>query len=84
MNKLPHMTRKYLNLVASRPILKKCSSIHNVTTFAVILECLVEIVDVFGKLISKNLVHLCFSYKLVVPLNPSRNRITAPHLRNKR
>ena len=45
MNKLPHMTRKYLNLVASRPILKKCSSIHNVTTFAVILECLVEMLS---------------------------------------
>jgi len=25
---------------------------------------------------------LCFSYKLVVPLNPSWDRITAPHLNN--
>ena len=92
MNKLPHMTRKYLNLVASKPILKKLSSIHNVTKF---LECLGEMfsqnldrfpdppVDVLGNLNSKNLVHLCFSYKLVVPLNPSWNRITAPHLKNK-
>ena len=45
MNKLPHMTKKYLNLVASMPILKKLSSIHNVTNFAIILECLVELVS---------------------------------------
>ena len=48
MNKLPHMTRKYLNLVARRPILKKLPSIHNVTKFAVILECL-------GEMFSQNL-----------------------------
>ena len=45
MNKLPRMTRKYLNFVASRPILKKLSSIHNVTKF---LECL-------GEMFSQNL-----------------------------
>ena len=81
--------------MASMSSLKKLSSIHKVTKFTVILERLVEIfsknldrfpdplVDWLGNLNSKNLVHLCFSYKLVVPLNPSWNRITAPHLRNK-
>ena len=88
--------KRDLNLMASMSSLKKLSSIHKVTKFTVILERLVEIfsknldrfpdllVDWLGNLNSKNLVHLCFSYKLVVPLNPSRNRITAPHLRNKR
>ena len=87
--------KRDLNLMASMSSLKKLSSIHKVTKFTVILERLVEIfsknldrfpdplVDWLGNLNSKNLVHLCFSYKLVVPLNPSWNRITAPHLRNK-